>query len=72
VEDGATLGVLFSDLKSKDEVQHRLELFQKMRFNRVSAIQILSSVGQDEIQKVIPAAQPYFEGTIPSKCSLVD
>lgn len=67
MEDGAALGVLFSNLRSKEEVHHRLELFQKLRFDRVSAIQILSSVGQDEIHKVIGSAQPYFQGPVPSK-----
>jgi salicylate hydroxylase len=67
VEDGAALGVLFSDLTSEDEVPQRLELFQKLRFDRVSAIQLLSSVGQDEIHKVIESARPYFQGSVPSK-----
>lgn len=67
VEDGAALGVLFSDLASKDEIPRRLELFQKLRFDRVSAIQLLSSVGQDEIHKVMDTARPYFQGPVPSK-----
>ncbi|KAJ9611833.1 hypothetical protein H2204_015152 [Knufia peltigerae] len=67
VEDGAALGVLFSHLGSKDEVHRRLELFQKLRFDRVSAIQLLSSVGQDEIHKVVESAQPYFHhGPVPN------
>lgn len=71
VEDGAALGVLFSDLSSKEEVKRRLELFQKLRFDRVSAIQLLSSVGQDEIHKVVDRAQPYFLGPVPSKSFIV-
>lgn len=67
VEDGAALGVLFSNLRSKEEVHRRLDHFQQLRFNRVSAIQILSSVGQDEIHKVIDSAERYFQGPVPSK-----
>ncbi|KAK5050468.1 hypothetical protein LTR84_003749 [Exophiala bonariae] len=66
VEDGAALGVLLSDLRSKKDVPRRLQLFQELRFNRVSAVQILSSVGQDEIHKVVKAAQPFFEGPVPT------
>ncbi|OQV00738.1 FAD binding domain-containing protein [Cladophialophora immunda] len=66
VEDGAALGVLFSDLMSQDAVQDRLDMFQRLRLDRVSAIQILSSVGQDEIHKVIDSARPYVEDPIPT------
>lgn len=48
-------------------MHRRLDLFQNLRFDRVSAIQILSSVGQNEIHKVIDSAQPYFPGTVPSE-----
>lgn len=70
IEDGAALGVLFSDLQSKDEIAARLALFQRLRLNRVSAMQVFSSVGQDESAKIAERAQPYVEGSLPSKLHL--
>jgi len=67
IEDGAALGVLFSDLRSKDEIPDRLALFQRLRLNRVSAMQVFSSVGQDEAAKIADVVQPYIEGPVPSK-----
>ena len=67
IEDGAALGVLFSDLRSKDEIPDRLALFQRLRLNRVSAMQVFSSVGQDEAAKIAGVVQPYVEGPVPSK-----
>jgi hypothetical protein len=67
IEDGAALGVLLSDLRSKDEIPDRLALFQSLRLNRVSAMQIFSSVGQDESAKITDVVRPYVEGPIPSK-----
>ena len=67
VEDGAALGVLFSNLTNKEEIPHRLQLFQQLRLDRVSAIEILSSVGQDEIHKVLDKARPFIKGPLPSK-----
>jgi 2-polyprenyl-6-methoxyphenol hydroxylase-like FAD-dependent oxidoreductase len=67
VEDAAALGVLFSDLRSKEEISARLNLFQELRLERVSAMQILSSVGQDEHMKIADKLRPYFKGTPPSE-----
>jgi hypothetical protein len=67
IEDGAALGVLFSDLQSKDEIPDRLALFQRLRLNRVSAMQVFSSVGQDEAAKIADLVKPYVDGVVPSK-----
>lgn len=67
IEDGAALGVLFSNLRSKDEIPERLALFENLRLDRVSAMQVFSSVGQDEAAKITHLAQPYVKGSLPSK-----
>lgn len=67
IEDGAALGILFSDLRSKDEIADRLAMFEHLRLDRVSAMQIFSSVGQDEAAKITALAQPYVKGHLPSK-----
>ena len=67
VEDAAALGVLFSDLLSKEEISARLDLFQQLRLERVSVMQIFSSVGQDEHMKIADKVRPYFKGTLPSE-----
>ena len=68
IEDGAALGVLLSNIRSKeDDVLSRLQLFQELRIDRVSAIVILSSVGQDEAAKIAEAARPYIKGPVPSE-----
>ena len=67
IEDGAALGVLFSDLQSKDEIPDRLALFERLRLKRVSAMQVFSSVGQDQASIIKEKAQPYVEGPVPCK-----
>lgn len=67
IEDGAALGVLLSDLGSKAEVTDRLALFERLRLDRVSAMQVFSSVGQDESAKIADIARPYVRGPLPSK-----
>ena len=66
IEDGAALGVLFSDVTSKDEISARLQLFQELRIDRVSAMVIFSSVGQDEHAKIADVARQYVKGPLPS------
>ena len=38
IEDAAVLGVLFKGVKSREKVSKRLELFEQLRRNRISAI----------------------------------
>ena len=68
IEDGAALGVLLSHLHSKNEILQRLALFERLRLDRVSAMQIFSSVGQDESAKIADLARPYVKGPLPSEC----
>ena len=71
IEDGAALGVLLSNVKSQDEIPERLRLFQELRLNRVSAMVILSSMGQDQAAKVANDAQRYVDGPLPRECPLL-
>lgn len=65
VEDGAALGVLLSDITSKDDVASRLHLFQELRKDRVSTMQILSSVGRDEAHMIADKVRRYHKGHPP-------
>lgn len=67
IEDGAALGVLLSSIRTKDEIPARLQLFQQMRIDRVSAMVIFSSVGQDESARIADIARPYVKGPMPGK-----
>ena len=44
IEDGAALGVLFDQVHDKGAIEDRLQLFGRVRRNRGSALQILSSI----------------------------
>ena len=68
VEDGAAIGILLSDLTSKDEVPSRLQLFQDLRKERVSAMQVFSSVGRDQAHLIAEKARRYHKGPLPSEC----
>lgn len=67
IEDGAALGALLSNIRSKDEIPARLQLFQQLRIDRVSAMVIFSSVGQDESARIADLAKPYVKGPVPSE-----
>ncbi|KAI9688857.1 MAG: hypothetical protein M1822_001214 [Bathelium mastoideum] len=67
IEDGAALGALLSKLRSVEEVPARLRLFERVRKNRASAMQIFSNVGQDQAEKNQAKAQQYVDGPVPSK-----
>ncbi len=71
IEDGGALGVLLSKIRPKDEIPARLQLFQQLRIDRVSAMVILSSVGHDESAKIVDIARPYVKGPVPSAYSFV-
>ncbi|KAL9086988.1 MAG: hypothetical protein Q9159_003882 [Coniocarpon cinnabarinum] len=45
IEDGAALGVLFSELTTKDRatIEERLQLFQDVRIGRASTVQVMSN-----------------------------
>ncbi|KAK8096636.1 hypothetical protein PG999_012580 [Apiospora kogelbergensis] len=53
IEDGVAIGILLSGATTDPEdVASRLELFESLRRNRCSAMQILSNAGQDEAERV--------------------
>ncbi|KAL4999804.1 hypothetical protein BDV10DRAFT_200475 [Aspergillus recurvatus] len=63
IEDGAALGEIFAGIEdppTKDEIQNRLRIFEKVRLRRVSAMQILSDAGQDRVFEVRERAQQYM------------
>ncbi|KAL4875129.1 hypothetical protein BJY04DRAFT_224326 [Aspergillus karnatakaensis] len=63
IEDGAALSEIFANLPdnpSKEEIQNRLKIFEKVRLRRVSAMQILSNAGQDQAFRVRELAQQYL------------
>lgn len=65
IEDAAALGVLLGDITSTSEIPQRLHAFECLRRKRASAIQILSSHGQDQAHKSQETARPYVDGHIP-------
>ncbi|EGO54202.1 hypothetical protein NEUTE1DRAFT_49030 [Neurospora tetrasperma FGSC 2508] len=51
IEDGLVLGLCLGDLSSTsspEELERRLQVYEKIRLNRASAIQVMSNVGFDE------------------------
>jgi len=60
IEDGAALGVLFSGLEDPADLEKRLQLFENVRRNRGSAIQILSSTNPPASQAIRDAASKYL------------
>lgn len=68
LEDGGCLGILLANITSKSEIPERLRLFQEIRFERASAVQILSNTGYDEVEKIKEEAKQYVKTlTLPSK-----
>ena len=72
IEDGAALGALFTHLNSSDDISERVQLFEDVRKNRASAMQMFSNVGQDEAEKMEKDAQPFVRGPVPSTYMLLD
>lgn len=52
LEDGLVLGIVLHGATSSDEIERRLGVYDAIRRNRASVIQILSNVGQDQIHLV--------------------
>lgn len=60
------LGVVLKGATPQD-VEKRLEIYEKVRRNRASIVQILSNVGQDQFHLVKEELEPYLdEKEIPS------
>ena len=64
IEDGAALGILLDQVKNQDALEERLQLFEQVRRNRGSALQILSNTNPPAPQSVRDAAAAYLpDGT---------
>ena len=60
IEDGAALGVLFDQLYDKEIIPMRLRLFEEIRKNRASAVQMISNSSPPAPQSVRDAAAKYL------------
>ena len=77
IEDSAALGIVLSGpslTKSALRMEpallsQRLHLFEQIRHDRASAMQIFSNAGQDQAAAdIAEAVRPFVEGKIPSRC----
>jgi len=73
IEDGAALGEVFSHFLKTDlsSITNRLEIFERIRRDRASVIQMISNAGQDEAEKVRSSVLKYVPDgyKIPSEFS---
>ncbi|UPK98339.1 hypothetical protein LCI18_009274 [Fusarium solani-melongenae] len=60
IEDAGALGVLLSHVQAADEIEERLALFQKLRSDRVFAMQLFSRVPQQEVDKIADQVKKYY------------
>lgn len=61
IEDGGALGFLFADIVDAGQVEKRLPLYETVRKNRASRVQILSSVRIHQEQKVEAKVRQYAD-----------
>ncbi|KJZ69560.1 hypothetical protein HIM_11053 [Hirsutella minnesotensis 3608] len=52
IEDGLALGIVMHGATTPAEIEKRLDVYDKVRRNRASVIQVLSNVGQDQSKHV--------------------
>jgi salicylate hydroxylase len=62
IEDGAALGILLDQVRDQGAIEDRLQLFEQVRRNRGSALQILSSSNPPAPQSIRDAAAAYLPG----------
>lgn len=62
IEDGAALGILLDQVEDTAAIENRLQLFEKVRRNRGSALQILSNINPPVPQSVRDVAAQYAPG----------
>ncbi|OHE97265.1 hypothetical protein CORC01_07519 [Colletotrichum orchidophilum] len=65
IEDAAALGVLLSALTSKDEIETRLDMFNRLRVKRVAGTQTTSSQHRWDPTLVTEEQRQYFDGDVP-------
>ena len=73
-EDAEALAVALTCMRNLElsELKRSLELFEKIRLQRASAMQILSNAPPEESAKVenqLKQARPYIEGRVPQQMS---
>jgi salicylate hydroxylase len=62
IEDGAALGILFDQVHDTNTIEDRLRLFEQVRRDRGSALQVLSNTNPPAPQSVRDAAAKYIPG----------
>ena len=71
IEDGIVLGMVLHGASSPRDIERRLQIYERIRRSRASAIQILSNVGQDQTHIVREELLKYMRpGQIPSRFRL--
>jgi salicylate hydroxylase len=67
IEDSVVLGIALTNCTPED-LESRLQLFEEVRKNRASVMQIFSNAGQDEAEKIHKDAAKFIPAeTVPSK-----
>lgn len=69
IEDAGALSILLQDLPastSQTQLTERLQLYQDVRIQRASAMQLLSNAGQEQAERIQREAQAYIDGPVPS------
>ncbi|KAM3515598.1 hypothetical protein MY11210_000776 [Beauveria gryllotalpidicola] len=61
IEDGLVLGISMLGARSRNDIESRFSIYQDVRRNRVSVIQILSNIGQDLAQQLENEVLPYLD-----------
>ena len=65
LEDAVALEVLLADVKIKDDVERRLELFKKLRLPRAGAAQAFSNYMMAGAPKMVEEVRKCYRGPIP-------
>ncbi len=72
IEDAQCLGIMLSNLATRHSkvISQRLALFERVRINRASVMQIFSNAGQDSPERIKDAAAKFIPAeTVPSTYS---
>jgi len=71
LEDGVVMGIVMCGASTPEDIGARLALYEKIRRNRASSIQIMSNVGQDQTHLVRKELMEFIpEKDIPGKLPL--
>ncbi|KAJ9500895.1 hypothetical protein H2202_003453 [Exophiala xenobiotica] len=67
LEDGLALETLFKGITSKSDVEGQVQLFDKLRRPRVSAVQTMSNKMMGPPDRMISEVKRYYDGPIPGR-----